>query len=106
WWLLGSVTLRDSQYFPTRRSSDLGAERVLLFVMAVLTLGLLLRGLENVAWLFIGAGLAGAAIAMGNVLLPGVVKREFAKHAAIIDRKSTRLNSSHVKTSYAVVCLK
>src|SRR5690606_41608555 len=24
----------------------------------------------------------------------------------LIDRKSTRLNSSHVKTSYAVVCLK
>src|SRR5436309_8821474 len=27
-------------------------------------------------------------------------------HAEIIDRKSTRLNSSHVKISYAVFCLK
>src|SRR5690606_41681488 len=26
--------------------------------------------------------------------------------AATVDRKSTRLNSSHVKTSYAVFCLK
>src|SRR5436309_7574403 len=26
--------------------------------------------------------------------------------AAAVDRKSTRLNSSHVKTSYAVFCLK
>src|SRR5215475_14790229 len=32
----------------------------------------------------------------------------FSKHAgsATIDRKSTRLNSSHVKISYAVFCLK
>src|SRR5690625_6871689 len=27
-------------------------------------------------------------------------------HAAVIDRKSTRLNSSHVAISYAVFCLK
>src|SRR5690606_41394484 len=27
-------------------------------------------------------------------------------HAVVIDRKSTRLNSSHVKISYAVFCLK
>src|SRR5690625_6329752 len=29
-----------------------------------------------------------------------------AHHAALKDRKSTRLNSSHVATSYAVFCLK
>src|SRR5690606_34698856 len=28
-----------------------------------------------------------------------------ADHAAVVDRKSTRLNSSHVKSSYAVFCL-
>src|SRR5690606_39489104 len=28
------------------------------------------------------------------------------RHAAVPDRKSTRLNSSHVKISYAVFCLK
>src|SRR5690606_41816733 len=27
-------------------------------------------------------------------------------HSSVIDRKSTRLNSSHVKISYAVFCLK
>src|SRR5690606_41587550 len=32
-------------------------------------------------------------------LLPGVLE-------ALLDRKSTRLNSSHVKISYAVFCLK
>src|SRR5436309_11899567 len=35
--------------------------------------------------------------AVGQVLLPG---------HPVLDRKSTRLNSSHVKTSYAVFCLK
>src|SRR5690606_41952605 len=30
----------------------------------------------------------------------------FALNSAYVDRKSTRLNSSHVKISYAVFCLK
>ncbi|PWL19059.1 cyanate transporter [Falsochrobactrum shanghaiense] len=70
--------------FAPRLAQRFGAERVLLFVVAVLTLGMLVRGFDHVAWLFIGAGLAGAAIAMGNVLLPGVVKRDFPKQAAIM----------------------
>src|SRR5690625_6183966 len=32
--------------------------------------------------------------------------QETAKNLGIIDRKSTRLNSSHVASSYAVFCLK
>src|SRR5690625_6892586 len=38
-----------------------------------------------------------------------VLKYNFAEHletSSIIDRKSTRLNSSHVAISYAVFCLK
>src|SRR5690606_41757842 len=38
----------------------------------------------------------GAAAAQGDV----------SQTAALADRKSTRLNSSHVKSSYAVLCLK
>lgn len=70
--------------FAPRLAQRYGTERVLLLVMAALTLGLVIRGLDHVAWLFMGAGLAGAAIAMGNVLLPGLVKRDFPKHAAIM----------------------
>src|SRR5256885_3663104 len=36
----------------------------------------------------------------GGVVVPVVVRRE------LIDRKSTRLNSSHLVISYAVFCLK
>src|SRR5439155_16217593 len=34
------------------------------------------------------------------------VRRELARRDALQDRKSTRLNSSHVAISYAVFCLK
>src|SRR5207249_152427 len=33
-------------------------------------------------------------------------RMEFSRHAITKDRKSTRLNSSHVSISYAVFCLK
>src|SRR5690606_41974285 len=67
---------RDLHPFPTRRSSDLGEH-------------------------------AAPAAADGGP--PGGRSRPAAATAAsegTADRKSTRLNSSHVKTSYAVFCLK
>jgi CP family cyanate transporter-like MFS transporter len=59
-----------------------GAERVLLGAMAVLTAGLLLRpldlpGLAHLPALLAGTAACGAAIALCNVLLPGLVKRDF-----------------------------
>ncbi|MFD1197676.1 CynX/NimT family MFS transporter [Brucella gallinifaecis] len=70
--------------FAPRLAQRFGAEKVLLFVLIVLTIGTAIRGIGNSASLFIGAMLAGAAIATGNVLLPGVVKRDFPKTAAIM----------------------
>src|SRR5207249_10814070 len=38
---------------------------------------------------------------------PGAIDQEVARaYGVLIDRKSTRLNSSHVSISYAVFCLK
>ncbi|MBT2513697.1 MFS transporter [Arthrobacter sp. ISL-30] len=59
-----------------------GAERVLLGAMAVLTAGLLLRPVEvagagHLPTLLAGTAACGAAIALCNVLLPGLVKRDF-----------------------------
>src|SRR5690606_40943972 len=89
---------RDLHSFPTRRSSDLfvarnrdceqlmGAEKVRYEVEADdrimaqgVGLGRLSRRLRRKVWFHQDSGL---------------------------DRKSTRLNSSHVKISYAVFCLK
>src|SRR5690554_7686606 len=42
----------------------------------------------------------------GNVLDVGAAAGPHAKYLTEKDRKSTRLNSSHVRISYAVFCLK
>src|ERR671917_348309 len=60
-----------------RLARRFGAERVLLASMFVLAAGILLRSAGTVAALFLGTAVLGAAIALGNVLLPSLVKREF-----------------------------
>jgi len=67
-----------------RLAQRIGAERTLLGVLLLLALGTALRGLSSVPLLFIGTALAGASIAVGNVLLPGLVKRDFADRAALM----------------------
>lgn len=61
-----------------------GAERVLLLALLLIGAGTLLRALGSLPFLFASAVLAGAGIAMGNVLLPSLVKRHFARHAALM----------------------
>ncbi len=61
-----------------------GAERVLLLVLLMIGAGSLMRAGDGVATLMVGSALAGAGIAMGNVLLPSVVKRDFPDHVAIL----------------------
>ena len=67
-----------------RLAARIGSERTLLGVMLLLALGTSLRGLSNIPLLFIGTALAGGCIAVGNVLLPGLVKRDFADRAALM----------------------
>src|SRR5438445_4418191 len=49
--------------------------------------------------------LRGAAAALGE-LLPDALGSEVDRVKRFLDRKSTRLNSSHANISYAVFCLK
>src|SRR5204863_9584960 len=84
--------------FPTRRSSDLiGAPAI--------SYGGNLTFLQLVFGYLIGR------VLIVLLLLPGYFRGEFFTAYALIekrfgDRKSTRLNSSHVEISYAVFCLK
>ncbi|MFV0283775.1 MAG: CynX/NimT family MFS transporter [Castellaniella sp.] len=61
-----------------------GIERTLLLVLALIVIGTALRGTLGVSGLFLGTGLAGAGIALGNVLLPSLVKRDFPARAALM----------------------
>src|SRR2546426_7857490 len=49
----------------------------------------------------------GGLAPMGGVVpLPGAAQTLFEAHTGLVDRKSTRLNSSHLVISYAVFCFK
>ncbi len=61
-----------------------GMERVLLTSLLVLAVGILLRSAGVVAALFLGTAILGAAIAVGNVLLPSLVKREFPERTGLM----------------------
>src|SRR5437870_8654887 len=73
-----SAARRDPHSFPTRRSSDLGTS----------------------------PGHAEGARGAGGGTTGGTLRRAGDANGARGDRKSTRLNSSHVAISYAVFCLK
>ncbi|MFB3305652.1 CynX/NimT family MFS transporter [Pseudomonas sp. AMR01] len=58
-----------------------GAERVVLGILLTLAGGLILRSALGEVGLFAGSLIAGASIGIIGVLLPGIVKRDFAKQA-------------------------
>ena len=66
-----------------RLARRIGMERALLASLLVLAAGILVRSAGPVALLFLGTAVLGAAIAVGNVLLPGLVKREFPDRAGL-----------------------
>ena len=61
-----------------------GPERTLLGALLFICIGSLLRGTGSLPMLFFASALGGAGIAVGNVLLPGLVKRDFSSHAAMM----------------------
>jgi CP family cyanate transporter-like MFS transporter len=62
-----------------RLARRFGAERVIALALVVLIASMLLRSAPGITALFCGTLLLGAAVTCGNVLLPGVIKRDF-KH--------------------------
>ncbi len=66
---------------PARR---FGAERLIVWALAGLSFGIVVRSLPTLATLWLGTLVLGAAIAVGNVLLPAVVRRDHAVRAALV----------------------
>ncbi|HAV2255773.1 TPA: CynX/NimT family MFS transporter [Raoultella ornithinolytica] len=60
----------------------LGIERSQLVALVLICLGIGLRSLPSTALLFGGTAIIGCGIALGNVLLPGLIKRDFSQHVA------------------------
>src|SRR5690606_42140832 len=85
--------------FPTRRSSDLalGADHLADLVD---------RDLDRGDARGVGAHLVRGGDGLGHHVQDGGAGVVRLAQRACQDRKSTRLNSSHVKISYAVFCLK
>ena len=62
----------------------MATERLLLALLCVLAVGTALRGIASYPAILVGAVLGGASIAMLNVLLPGLVKRDFPDRVALM----------------------
>ena len=58
-----------------------GAERVVLGILLTLAAEIILRSSFGEVGLFLGSLVAGASIGIIGVLLPGIVKRDFARQA-------------------------
>jgi MFS transporter, CP family, cyanate transporter len=65
-------------------SRRFGEERVLLAALVLLVAGLLLRGAAPGTMLYPGTVLAGAAIALMNVLMPSLIKRRRPEQAGLL----------------------
>src|SRR5205807_10297297 len=91
--------------FPTRRSSDLEIMQLHLYQMDK-PLVFVLVFLTCMALIGLGIAILGLAYHHHRRHLEMVHHQHVTPAGPTIDRKSTRLNSSHLVISYAVFCLK
>src|SRR6266700_6890058 len=95
----GWIALFVAAYTVTARGDGQRSVQIVGGTILLLTLVWLLTAdltpIDTAGWVFFRIGTAIMAVVLGDML-----------RARRVDRKSTRLNSSHVKISYAVFCLK
>ncbi|WP_206330485.1 MFS transporter [Modestobacter sp. KNN46-3] len=75
-----------------RLARRIGLETAVAASLVLLAGGIALRLLPPVALLYAGSLVAGAAIAIANVLMPAYVKREFTRPGAVMGAYSASLN--------------
>src|SRR3954469_1685643 len=75
-----------------RLARRIGLETAVAASLVLLAAGIALRLLPPVALLYAGSLVAGAAIAVANVLMPAYVKREFVRPGAVMGAYSASLN--------------
>lgn len=67
-----------------RISGRLGVERAITVALGVVTVGIAIRSLPTIPALFVGTALLGVGIAVGNVLLPTLIKRDFPDRVGLL----------------------
>ena len=62
----------------------LGMEQSVFASMLLLIAGMGLRYIDGTAWLYLGTAFIGCGIAFNNVLLPGLLRRDFPAQLALV----------------------
>ncbi|TCP57515.1 CP family cyanate transporter-like MFS transporter [Tamaricihabitans halophyticus] len=86
-------------------SRRLGVERALLAALLTLALGTVLRSVPTLSTvaLFLGTAIIGAAIAVGNVLLPTLIKRDFPNSISMLTGAYTLIMGAFAALSSGTV---
>ncbi len=81
-----------------------GMERAIFIALLLLALGILLRSAPSITALYAGSALLAAAIAIGNVLVPGLIKRDFPDKVGIMTSvyATTLATSASISSGIAV----
>lgn len=61
-----------------------GTETTILGALILIILGLSIRYLPSISTLFLGTAILGCGIAVGNVLIPSIVKQEFQNQSGLV----------------------
>ena len=67
-----------------RLAARFGIERTIFGALLLLTVGTLMRLIPGAPMLFIGSAVVGAAIGICNVVLPALIKRDFAHRSGLM----------------------
>ncbi|WP_210135916.1 MULTISPECIES: MFS transporter [unclassified Mammaliicoccus] len=70
--------------FAAKISHKFGLERTVFGALILICIGIALRAITGVSWLYIGTILIGVGIAFGNVLTPGIIKMNFPLRIGIM----------------------
>ena len=88
--------------FVRRISDKLGAGMTLLYAVVAILLGVIIRSFAGNIGLFAGTFLLGAGIAIGNVLVPGIIKARFPERIGLATGAFTISMTSFAAVSAAV----
>lgn len=70
--------------FAARTSNKMGLEKTIFLALCLIFIGVLVRSITEISWLYIGTVLIGIGIGFGNVLAPAMIKAKFPLHIGIM----------------------